>query len=100
MEMREAGMTDDDTNNRSLQKLVQQIFKGLNAGKVPLSVKYSSAKYPPPMSPLTLPSTDASSTTPHTTNPSSGIKRKHPPLTEKNRKPSSKKQQVYANKRN
>ena len=81
--MREAGMTDDDTKNRSLQKLVQQIFKGLNAGKVPLPVKYSSAKYPPPMSPLTISRTDVSSTTSHTKIYISGIKRKHPPLTKK-----------------
>ena len=94
MEMRAAEMTDDDASNISLQKLVQQICKQLNAGKSVLSVNASSAKCPPPLSQLTLPSTDTSSITSYTTSSSSVIKRKHPPLTKQIRKPSSQKQQV------
>ena len=60
IKMRAAGMTDDDANNRSLQNIVQQICKELNAGCVTLSFNASSAKEPPPVSPFTLPSTDVS----------------------------------------
>ena len=67
MAMRAAVITDDDANNRSLQKLVQRRCKELNSGKIPLSVNNSRNKDPPPMSPLTLPSTDASSISSHTT---------------------------------
>ena len=83
MAMRATGMADDDTGNISLQKFVQRRYKELNAGKVTLSVNASSAKYPPPMSPLTISRTDVSSTTSHTKISISGIKRKHPPLTKK-----------------
>ena len=81
MEMRASEMTDDGTNNISLQKLVQQICKQLNAGKDPLSVNASSAKCTTQISQLALTSTDASSITSYNTISSSGIKRKHPPLT-------------------
>ena len=97
--MRATGMTDDDANNRSLQTIVQHRCKELNTGKVPQSVNDSSAKYPPTVSALTLPSTDASSITSHIPSSSSGIKRKHPPLTKQIRKASFQKQQVYANKK-
>ena len=83
MAMRAAGMVDDDANNRYLQKLVQQGCKELNEGKVPLSVNASRTKDPPPMSPLSMNSTDVSSITSHTKSSSSGIKRKHPPQTKK-----------------
>ena len=98
--MRAAVITYDDANNRSLQKLLQQRFKELNSGKVPLSVNASSTKYHPSMSPLTLPSTDESSITSHNKCSTSGIKRKHPPLTKLIWKPFSQKQQVNANKKN
>ena len=52
------------------------------------------------MSPSTLTITKASSITSHTTSPSSGIKRKNPPLPKQMRKSPSKNQQVYANKKN
>ena len=41
MATRAAGVADDDANNRSLQKLVQQRFKKLNAGKATISVNAS-----------------------------------------------------------
>ena len=85
MEMREAEIMDDKKNNRSLQKLVQQRCKKLNSVKVALSVNALITQNHPPMSPLTLPSTDESTITSHTTSSSSRIKRKHPPLT-KNQK--------------
>ena len=74
---------DDNSNNRSLQKLIQKIWKKQNTEKVPPSVNSSSAKETHPMSTITLPRTDAISTTSHTTSSSSEIKRKHPPLTKK-----------------
>ena len=40
MEIRAAGMTDDDSNNISLSKIVQRRYKELNTGKVPLSVNF------------------------------------------------------------
>ena len=40
MAIRAAGMTDDDSNNISLPKIVQRRYKELNTGKVPLSVNF------------------------------------------------------------
>ena len=98
MAMRAAVMTDDDANNRSLKKLVHLRCKELNVVNFPLSFNDLSAKDPPSMSPLTLPSTDVSFITFHTTSYRSGIKCKHPPLTRQIRESSSQMQQVYAKK--
>ena len=86
------------TQKIDLSKTLQRICNELNVGKVPLPVNDSSDKHPLPISTLNLPKTDVSSIASHTTSSSSGVKSKHPPQIKTDKKSSSQKQQVYANK--